>query len=122
MGACACATSSTNKKKLQIQPVYLDDPVIRVPLRKELKHKLIFGLEARLPIAEVLSFLGYEDEVLPVLQQLSHGTRAYVWNAGGLKGFLVVSAIQGVLRKAFLSGEIQKVTEFQEVNVQALIL
>ena len=54
-------------------PVY-----IRVPIKEKLKHGLIFGFKARLAIAEVLSFLGYDHDVLHLLQKLSHGTRAYI--------------------------------------------
>ena len=62
---------------------------VKVEIKEDLKHCLIFGLKARLPIAIVLEFVGYREEVWPLLQIISHGTRAYIWNAVGLKGFVV---------------------------------
>ena len=37
----------------------------------------------------ILSFLGYRKEVMPILQKLSHSTRAYIVNSDGLPGFLI---------------------------------
>ena len=61
---------------------------IRVTIKDELKKALIFGLEARLPIGIILGFIGYRHQVLPLMQSLTHATRAYIVNAGGLPGFL----------------------------------
>lgn len=47
------------------------------------------GIQARGPTAMILSFMSYKHEVVPILQNLSHGARAYILNANGLKGFLV---------------------------------
>ena len=38
-----------------------------VPIKSELKQCLILGLQARPPIANILSFLGYSDEVYELL-------------------------------------------------------
>ena len=66
-----------------------DNLDIKVSIKEELKSVLIFGLQARPPIAHILSFLGYIHEVMPIMQTLSHSTRAYVINTDGLKSFLV---------------------------------
>ena len=61
----------------------------KVPIQVNLKKKLIFGMNARLPIALVVGLSGYCDEILPVMQNLSHSSRAFTINANGLTGFLV---------------------------------
>ena len=62
---------------------------IKVTIRDELKKNLIFGLEARPPIGIILGLAGYSNQVIPLLQKLSHGTRAFVVNADGLSGFVL---------------------------------
>ena len=62
---------------------------IKIKIRSELIAKWVFGIKSRLPIAIILSFFGYREEVVPLLQILAHGTRAYIWNSDGLEGFLV---------------------------------
>ena len=57
---------------------------IKVTIKSDLKKTLVFGFRSRLPIGVVLSFVGYRHEVLPVMQVLSHSTRAYICNADGL--------------------------------------
>ena len=57
---------------------------------KEVLYKgLIFGLKARLPIGLILGLAGIRREVMPIMQTLSHTTRAYIINANFLPGFLV---------------------------------
>ena len=58
-------------------------------INEKLKKGLIFGFSARLPLGVMLSFLGYKHNVIPLLQKISHGTRAFIINAEGLKGFIV---------------------------------
>ena len=62
---------------------------IKVPIRKEFEKRLIFGLNARPPIALVLSFFGFRHEVMLLMQTASHTTRAFIWNADGLPGFVI---------------------------------
>ena len=57
------------------------DLYIKVPIKQELKKLLIFGLQARLPIAMILSFIGLSYEVYGLMQTLSHRTRAFIFNA-----------------------------------------
>ena len=61
---------------------------ILVPIRDELKKDLIFGIKARPPTGLILGFAGFRHEVIPLMQCLSHGVRAYLVNADGLQGFL----------------------------------
>ena len=61
---------------------------IKESVKNALRKDLIFGLEARPPIGIILGFVGYRNQVLPLMQGLSHGTRAFIVNAGGLPGFL----------------------------------
>ena len=57
---------------------------IKADIKEEMKKGLIFGLRARLPIGMILGYVGYRHEVMPLLQIISHQTRAYIWNADGL--------------------------------------
>ena len=54
-----------------------------------MKKGLILGLQARPAIGIVLRFAGYKEDVMETMQNLSHGTRAYLTNADFLKGFLI---------------------------------
>jgi len=47
----------------------------------------------------MLGFLGDSDEILNLMQRLSHSTRAYLVNAKGLKGFLVLG-ITAIFKEA----------------------
>ena len=62
---------------------------IKVAIKEELKKKLVLGLQARLPIGMILGFIGYRKDILSLMQELNHGTRAYIWNEDGLKGFVL---------------------------------
>ena len=73
---------------------------ILVTIKLELTSALIFNLKARPPIGIVLSYVDYEHKVVPLLQSLSHATRAFIWNANGLNGFLVRFQIMKILKEA----------------------
>ena len=60
----------------------------KVLIKEELKKCLIFNLKARLPIGIILGFTGYRHEILHLMMNISHATRAYIVNANGLSGFL----------------------------------
>ena len=61
---------------------------IKVEIRDDLKKGLIFGLNSRAPIGLIIGMVGYSHEITPVLQSLSHSTRAFIWNADCLPGFV----------------------------------
>ena len=62
---------------------------IIVPIKEELKKRLVFGIKARLAIGHILRFYDFIHKVNSIMQVLSHSTRAYIINADGLPGFLV---------------------------------
>ena len=45
-------------------------------------------MQSRLAIGVMLGYVGLRHEVLPMMQVLSHRTRAYIWNEDGLQGFV----------------------------------
>ena len=79
-----------------------------VPIKEELKRNLIFGIQARPAIGMILSFFGYSYDVFELLQTLSHSTRAFIFNAKGLKGFLVNFDLWELLNDAYESGKLQQ--------------
>ena len=80
---------------------------IKVPIRDDLKSNLIFGLEARPPISIILGFVDYRHQVIPLMQGLSHGTRAYIVNADGLPGFVIPFDIIRYLKIADEAGQLE---------------
>ena len=79
-----------------------------VQIRDEYKSSLIFGLGARLPIAIVVSFLGFRHQAMPLMQSLSHRTRAYTINADGFANFVIrMETIAKTLRDANERGELE---------------
>ena len=73
-------------------------------IKDNLKKKLIFSFNSKLPIALVLGYLGYRHEILPLMQVLSHGTRAYILNENGLPGFVEEFDVIDILRGAEKEG------------------
>ena len=62
----------------------------KVKIQDKLKKSLPFkSIQSRLPTATILAYTGYMREVIILLQRLSHGSRAFIFNAKGLEGFLV---------------------------------
>ena len=61
-----------------------DEFDLNTKIKDEMKKGLILGLDSRLPIGVVLGYLGYRSQIVSLMQKLSHGTRAYIWNADGL--------------------------------------
>ena len=45
-------------------------------------------MHARPTIGIIFGFVGHSHEAMPLMQTLSHGTRAYNVNADGLPGFV----------------------------------
>ena len=90
---------------------------IKTPIKDELLKGLIFGLEARLPIGVILGFIGYRDQVLPLLQTLSHATRAYIINAEGLPGFVIAFDIMEPLKEADQARKFDRVKKWQDIDM-----
>ena len=83
---------------------------IKVSIKEEMKKGLVFGLGARPPIGYILSFFGFHHEVIHMMQSTSHSTRAFIWNADGLPGFLVKmdlqEAIDTLMKNQYLSDDL----------------
>ena len=62
---------------------------IKVDIGEDLMKTLVFGINARPPIGLILGFSGYSHEVMPLMQTLSHTTRAFTCNADGLPNFVM---------------------------------
>ena len=77
--------SETNKETIDQEE---EKDSIKVQVKENLKGGLILGLHARPTIGNILGFVGYSHEVMPLMQTLSHGTRAYIVNTDGLPGFV----------------------------------
>ena len=85
-----------------------------------MKKGLILGFQARLPIGIVLGFLGFRHEVLPLLQKINHSTRAFLWNANGLQGFVRDMDAIPILSRAVKTDELKKVTKWQAIDIDAV--
>ena len=93
---------------------------IIVPIKEELKKGLVFGMKARPTIALFLGFLGYRHEVIPMMQTVSHSTRAYIYNENGLNSFIFRFDIMKVLKAADLRGDLENAREWQEIDLESL--
>ena len=63
---------------------------IVVEIKQEFFKKSPFGeLRSRCVAAIVLQHLGFREDILLLMQQTSHCSRAYIQRADGLKGILV---------------------------------
>ena len=93
---------------------------IRVPLREDLKKALVFGIHARLPVALILSFYGYDHEVMQLMQTLSHSTRAFIWNADGLAGFVCLFKIMEILRESDINGLLEQAKKWQQIDLDQI--
>lgn len=97
---------NNSEKTIELNMI-VDEFDIRVPIKESLRRGLIFGLQARPPIGIILGFFGYREKVINLLQILSHSTRAYIINAGGLPGFLIRIDVMNYLREADESGQLE---------------
>ena len=93
---------------------------IRVKIKEELKRRLVFGVESRLPIGIMLGFAGYRHEILPLMQILSHETRAYICNANGLPGFISELSLIETLNGALQFGHLQQAKKCQVLDLKII--
>ena len=82
------------------------------------KKCLVFGFQSRHVIANVLTFYGYRHESMQLMQVLSHGARAYIWNADCLQGFLKQFEVLHFLKQAEKQGELEVVTKWQVIDLK----
>jgi hypothetical protein len=90
---------------------------VKVQIKWELKRNLIFGIQSRPAIGMILSFFGFSHEVFELMQTLSHSTRAFIYNAERLNGFLVKLDICQILHDAYESGELKQAIKHQYFNL-----
>ena len=63
---------------------------MKVAIRDDLRKKHPFpALPSLLIAATVLSYVGYDEDVCSMLQQISQASRAYIVEREGLPGFLL---------------------------------
>ena len=79
---------------------------IIVKLKTDLRKKSPLGkLTSRHVVAVVLQHLGYQEEVLILMQQMSHCSRAFINEVNGLTGILksktdcMIDAIEQVIER-----------------------
>ena len=104
-------TSSVNRKFHIIAPIKTD-------YLKEMPFK---GIDGRLSMAIFWSYAGYKEDILDKLQVLSHRSRAYIYNANGLSGFLVEKRIIRTLELAKKDGSFEEWSRYLDVNFHKLV-
>ena len=70
----------------------------------------------------ILGFSGYRHQVMPLLQNLSHATRAFNVNASGLPGFVIEFNIINYLILANQNGNLEHAKKWQVVDIHTLCL
>ena len=107
----------SSPKFLQLNQKYAqtENYDIKVGILQELKNALPF-FKARPPSGIFFGFLGFRHEVVPLLQKISHGTRAYIINADGLHGFVHDLDIAEILRRADKCGLLDEAKKWQEID------
>ena len=97
----------------------IEELTFNVPIKPELSKALpIPELQSRHAIAIVFSFVGFSAEVIDLLQNLNHKTRAYICNAKGLQGFLIKEPIFSALMSLKNPEEFNKVTKWHNVDMK----
>ena len=95
---------------------------IKAPIKTDYLKEMPFkGIDGRLSMAIFWSYAGYKEDVLDKLQVLSHRSRAYIYNANGLNGFLVEKRIIRTLELAKKDGSFDEWSRYLDVNFHKLI-
>ena len=55
------------------------------------------------------------------MQTCSHSTRAFIYNAKGLKGFLIRLDLVQLLKDAYEAGELQDALSYQSEDIQSIL-
>ena len=103
---------------------YIEQNTFHIPIWKEYLKCLPFGhLKSRHVVAVMLSYLGTDEIVYDIMRKTSHKTRAYITNAGGLKGFIVNISVTSAMRNLAKNrnGELSKALQYHQVNILQLI-
>ena len=67
-------------------------------------------LKSTLVTATICSFLGYTDDVFPVMKNLCHSSRTCIITTNGLTGFLVKLTAEMILDKLHEEGKLKEKT------------
>ena len=79
---------------------------------------LVFGIKARQPIAIILGFVYPKEGVIPLMQSISHSTRAYIVNSDGLPNFLIEAGnIFNYLQSADEAGHLEHARKRQVIDM-----
>ena len=70
-------------------------------------------MQSRSAMAITFAFYGFQESSVAMLQKINHSTRAYIWNANGLPGFLKRESeeVFRVLDEAEEAGLLQEITK-----------
>ena len=58
---------------------------------------------------------------MPILQKLSHGTRAYIFNSNGLPGIFLEMQVMNVLKDADENGFLETARKSQEFDIEIVV-
>ena len=98
-----------------------EDKKFKVAIKEEYLKALPFGkLESRVAIATVLSYFDLSDYVSNSMQAISHRTRAFFVNAGGLNGFIVRYTFRSQLQAVLKVSKLEEVTKLQQFDIKTL--
>ena len=64
--------------------------------------------------------MGYRHDVVPMMQRVSHSTRAYIVNAEGLPSFVIPFDIMKHLKVADKAGQLDHARRVQLIDLDAL--
>ena len=69
----------------------------------------------------ILGYLDFKIEIIHILQRLSHSSRAFIWNADGLPGFLVeTDKVMWILEKAEKTQKIVQLSKWQHHDMDKI--